>query len=307
LAQKAKEFLEWYNISYKGASVKKAFRFKCHKCEATFADSECAEKGEARKCPRCGAGDNQLEYKNASVMIHSAGKPCGGIGPTSDDRRMVNCPKCLGAKGASAVTVRCSHGEGACIGASCTHGEKCGCRDTVKEQPERPRITASEECPKGGKHEFKYYSGALGYESEKCTKCGKDTADEWGKTPEGRGKKASLTKKADDWADNNAFKPREEIEHQTNPNPVHFEQEEDAREVKVALSQIQDFLQAVVPHVIQYAMEKQDKEVLKALGHLGTVIREARKTWRLAREQEESEYSRTYLAHPSTDLSDMIQ
>lgn len=120
-------------------------------------------------------------------------------------------------------------------------------------------------------------------------------------------KEASVKKQADDWADNHAFKPREEVEHVTNPNPVHFEDPENAKEVKVALSQVQEFLSAIIPHVVSYAMEKQDAEVLKALGHLGTVIREARKTWRMAREIEEQEYDRTYLAHPSADLSQFTQ
>ena len=76
---------------------------------------------------------------------------------------------------------------------------------------------------------------------------------------------------------------------------------------RINLSQIQDFLHSVIPHVVAYAMEKKDAEVLRALGHLGTVIREARKSWRMAQELQTEEYNRTYLASPSTDLSDFIQ
>lgn len=122
-----------------------------------------------------------------------------------------------------------------------------------------------------------------------------------------RGTTASLTKKADDWADNYAIKPREEIEHTTNPAPRHFQDDEDSQEVKVALSQVQDFLQKIIPHVVAYALEKQDGEVLQALGHLGTVIREARKAWRMAYEIEEQQYNKTYLANSGADVEQMSQ
>jgi hypothetical protein len=83
-------------------------------------------------------------------------------------------------------------------------------------------------------------------------------------------KAASVQKKADEEGfsdENHAYKPSEDqnVESFANPGTFHFEDEEDAREVKVALSEIQNFLQAVIPHVVAYAMEKQDPEVLRAL------------------------------------------
>ena len=84
----------------------------------------------------------------------------------------------------------------------------------------------------------------------------------------------------------------------SNPNPLHYEDAEKGEEIKIAISQIQEFLQKVIPHVVAYAVDHQDGEILKALGELGTTIREARKVWRISREQEGRDYGRSYIAEP---------
>lgn len=84
----------------------------------------------------------------------------------------------------------------------------------------------------------------------------------------------------------------------SNPNPLHYEDQEKGEEIKIALSQIQDFLQRVIPHVVAYAVDRQDGEILKALGELGNTIREARKVWRISREQEGKDYGRSYISEP---------
>jgi len=109
-------------------------------------------------------------------------------------------------------------------------------------------------------------------------------------------KDQQITKKADeDWVDNNAIKPRDEPEAVFHPNPNYTSEPEKQEEIKVALNEVTDFLTKVIPHAVAYAVDKQDVDVLKALGHLGNVIREARKAYRVAREQDDKDYGRSYL------------
>lgn len=194
---------------------------------------------------------------------------------------------------------------------------------TAETEPERdlicPKCGACEcctnhapDCPIGNPK-------TAGRDAESCINCGfvYDLKVDYpeGKCPDcDTSKKTSaLKKKADDEEgfseENHSYMPKDDDQSETaNPSPFHFEDNAaDAAEVKIALSQIQDFLHSVIPHVVAYAMEKKDAEVLRALGHLGTVIREARKSWRMAQELQTEEYNRTYLASPSTDLSDFIQ
>ena len=105
----------------------------------------------------------------------------------------------------------------------------------------------------------------------------------------------NLTKKADDDADNSAIKPRDDVESVMHPNPNYLADPEKMEEIKVSLDEVTDFLQKIIPTAVSYAIERQDVDVLKALGRLGNVIREARKSYRLAREQDDRTYDRTYL------------
>lgn len=49
---------------------------------------------------------------------------------------------------------------------------------SIKKKLGRANANQEKPCPKGGAHDWKYYDGALGYETEKCTKCNLDWNDQ---------------------------------------------------------------------------------------------------------------------------------
>jgi hypothetical protein len=85
----------------------------------------------------------------------------------------------------------------------------------------------------------------------------------------------------------------EQFSYQT--HEVSYDAPVQVSEAMISISHLEDFLRSIVPHVVKFGLDKRDGNILKALGVLGSVIREAKKTHRISSEEASTDYTRTYL------------